>query len=61
MEQYEHAFNSIQQMAHVMERSPSAFRTFEGQAAGKTFNANGKTDIVLRAGERNVLIAECQF
>lgn len=34
---------------------------FEGKAMGETFNMSGKTDILLREGERNVFIAECKF
>jgi hypothetical protein len=34
---------------------------FEGRATGETFNLNGKTDILLREGNRNVFIAECKF
>lgn len=34
---------------------------FEGKATGETFNMSGKTDILLREGERNVFIAECKF
>lgn len=34
---------------------------FEGEATGETFNMSGKTDILLREGERNVFIAECKF
>ena len=34
---------------------------FEGNATGETFNMEGKTDILLRAGDRNVFIAECKF
>ena len=34
---------------------------YEGAAAGETFNAQGKTDILIRADERNVFIAECKF
>jgi hypothetical protein len=34
---------------------------FEGKATGETFNMAGKTDILLREGERNVFIAECKF
>lgn len=33
---------------------------FEGQAAGEVFNGRGKTDILIRAGDRNVFIAECK-
>jgi hypothetical protein len=32
---------------------------YEGQASGETFNGHGKTDILIRRGDRNVFIAEC--
>lgn len=34
---------------------------FEGNATGETFNAGGKTDILLREKDRNAFIAECKF
>lgn len=34
---------------------------FEGAAAGEVFNASGKSDILIRAGDRNVFIAECKI
>jgi hypothetical protein len=34
---------------------------YEGGATGETFNAAGKTDILIRSGDRNVFIAECKF
>jgi hypothetical protein len=34
---------------------------FKGQATGETFNFQGKTDILIRVGDRNVFIAECKF
>lgn len=34
---------------------------YEGQATGETFNYQGKTDILIRSGTRNVFIAECKF
>lgn len=34
---------------------------YEGGATGETFNASGKTDILIREGNRNVFIAECKF
>lgn len=34
---------------------------FEGKATGETFNMGGKTDILLREGDRNAFIAECKF
>lgn len=32
---------------------------YEGQATGETFNGEGKTDILVRAQDKNVFIAEC--
>jgi hypothetical protein len=34
---------------------------YEGQATGETFNGAGKTDILIRVGDRNIFIAECKF
>jgi len=34
---------------------------YEGGATGETFNASGKTDILIRADSRNIFIAECKF
>jgi hypothetical protein len=34
---------------------------YEGSATGETFNASGKTDILIRSNNRNVFIAECKF
>jgi hypothetical protein len=34
---------------------------YEGKASGETFNFQGKTDILIRDGDRNVFIAECKF
>jgi len=34
---------------------------YEGQATGETFNASGKTDILIRVDGRNIFIAECKF
>jgi hypothetical protein len=34
---------------------------YEGTATGETFNASGKTDILIRAENKNVFIAECKF
>jgi hypothetical protein len=33
---------------------------YEGGATGETFNASGKTDILIRADNRNVFVAECK-
>jgi hypothetical protein len=32
---------------------------FEGEATGETFNYEGKTDILIRSGGKNIFIAEC--
>ena len=34
---------------------------YEGQATGETFNYEGKTDILIRADDKNIFIAECKF
>jgi hypothetical protein len=34
---------------------------FEGNAAGEVFNSRGKTDILIRVGDRNVFIGECKI
>jgi hypothetical protein len=34
---------------------------YEGEATGETFNYQGKTDILIRSGDRNIFIAECKF
>lgn len=77
-DEYEHVLGVLDNMAHVMERSPSAFRHmdeealrthflvqlnghYEGQATGETFNYEGKTDILVRSGDKNIFIAECKF
>lgn len=34
---------------------------YEGQTTGETFNAGGKTDILVRSRDRSVFIAECKI
>ena len=34
---------------------------YEGQATGETFNSVGKTDILIRANDKNIFIGECKF
>lgn len=34
---------------------------YNGSATGETFNASGKTDILIRVENRNIFIAECKF
>lgn len=76
--EYDHILSIVDNMVHVMERSPAAFKDmseeslrqhflvqlngqYEGQATGETFNYSGKTDILIRAKDRNIFVAECKF
>jgi hypothetical protein len=34
---------------------------YKGQATGETFNYQGKTDILVRAGGKNIFVAECKY
>jgi hypothetical protein len=34
---------------------------YEGQTTGETFNFSGKTDILIRDGDRSIFIAECKI
>jgi len=34
---------------------------YQGQATGETFNSSGKTDILVRAKDANIFIAECKI
>lgn len=34
---------------------------YEGNASGETFNASGKTDILIKVDNKNIFIAECKF
>lgn len=34
---------------------------YEGSATGETFNASGKTDILIRVDNRTIFVAECKF
>jgi hypothetical protein len=75
--QFGSILETIENMAKVWERSPSAFKAMgeedlrttllfalNGQyssATAETFNKEGKTDILIREGGRNVFIAECKI
>jgi len=74
---YENILSIIENMSFVMERSPSVFSRMpeevlrdhylvqlNGQydsATGETFNAAGKTDILVKDGTANIFIAECKI
>jgi hypothetical protein len=34
---------------------------YEGQASAEAFNFEGKTDILIRSGSKNIFVAECKF
>ncbi|ARQ00080.1 hypothetical protein [Pseudorhodoplanes sinuspersici] len=34
---------------------------YRGSATGETFNASGKTDILIRVDNKNIFVAECKF
>jgi hypothetical protein len=75
--EFDHILNIIGKVAIVFERNPSTFSKLGEEAlrdnilvhlnghyesaTGETFNAAGKTDILVRSGERNVFIGECKF
>lgn len=75
--EFDHIIDIIAKVAVVFERNPSTFCRLGEEAlrdnilvhlnghyesaTGETFNAAGKTDILIRSGERNVFIGECKF
>lgn len=61
MERSPEAFKSMDEEALRQHFLVQLNGQFEGKATGETFNMDGKTDILLREGERNVFIAECKF
>jgi hypothetical protein len=76
-DEYQNILSIMENMSFVMERSPSVFSRMpeevlrdhylvqlNGQyesATGETFNAAGKTDILVRDGTANIFIAECKI
>jgi hypothetical protein len=61
MERSPEAFKSMNEEALRQHFLVQLNGQFEGKATGETFNMGGKTDILLREGDRNVFIAECKF
>ena len=75
--EFDHILQIISKVAVVFERNPSTFSKLGEEAlrdnilvhlnghyesaTGETFNAAGKTDILIRSGEKNVFIGECKF
>ncbi|WP_143545817.1 hypothetical protein [Rhodococcus sp. 14-2470-1a] len=74
---YEDVVRTIDRLAVAMERTSTAFglnepairdlilvvlnANYDGQAVGEAFNADGKTDILLRWQGRVAFIGECKF
>ncbi|MGJ7566593.1 hypothetical protein ACSFBM_22295 [Variovorax sp. GB1R11] len=61
MERSPGAFKSMNEEALRQHFLVQLNGQFEGKATGETFNMGGKTDILLREGDRNVFIAECKI
>ncbi|MBN8713852.1 MAG: hypothetical protein J0H50_07730 [Xanthomonadales bacterium] len=61
MERSPEAFRSMDEEALRQHFLLQLNGQFEGRVTGETFNMGGKTDILLREGDRNVFIAECKF
>lgn len=61
MERSPEAFKSMDEEALRQHFLVQLNGQFEGRVTGETFNMAGKTDILLREGDRNVFIAECKF
>ncbi|AWQ04280.1 hypothetical protein B9G73_05835 [Bordetella bronchiseptica] len=61
MERSPRAFKSMNEEALRQHFLVQLNGQFEGKATGETFNMEGKTDILLREGDRNVFIAECKI
>lgn len=61
MERSPEAFKSMDEEALRQHFLVQLNGQFEGRVTGETFNMSGKTDILLREGDRNVFIAECKF
>lgn len=75
--QYEEILRDCVAMGTIFERVPSVERmeeeevrnlflgmlntNYTGAVAGEVFNGAGKTDICIRADDRNVFISECKF
>jgi hypothetical protein len=61
MERSPKAFHDIDEEALRMHFLVPLNGHYEGQATGETFNYQGKTDILIRSGDRNIFIGECKF
>lgn len=61
MERSPHAFKAMDEETLRTQILVQLNGHFEGQATAETFNAEGKTDVLIRSGDRNIFIAECKI
>lgn len=61
MERSPHAFENMKEEDLRQHFLVQLNGHFEGEATGETFNYEGKTDILIRSGGKNIFIAECMF
>lgn len=61
MERSPKAFVNLDEEALRMHFIMQLNGLYEGRATGETFNFNGKTDILIREGGKNLFIGECKF
>lgn len=61
IEQSPHAFKGMDEESLRSHFLVQLNGQYEGKATGETFNFNGKTDIIIREGDKNIFVAECKF
>ena len=61
MERSPHAFRDMDEESLRQHFLVQLNGHFQGKASGETFNFSGKTDILIRDGDKNIFIAECMF
>lgn len=61
IERSPHSFATLDEEAIRTHFLLSLNSHYEGNATGETFNAVGKTDILIRVENKNIFIAECKF
>jgi hypothetical protein len=61
MERSPHAFKDMKEEDLRQQFLVPLNGHFEGEATGETFNYEGRTDILIRSGGKNIFIAECMI
>ncbi|XHR27485.1 MAG: hypothetical protein ACFUZC_16260 [Chthoniobacteraceae bacterium] len=61
MERCPSAFANLDEEALRMQFLIPLNGMYQGQASGETFNASGKTDILIKKEDRILFVAECKF